>query len=126
MGRVTDFIDDFSFWSAQLVFFRGLSQQHPGLILCHDAIAGLKRIIREEQKRYRKLFGEGFSMNNVDARILADWIRQSGYQPNAWEEGFLTNVYNQGYQLTSKQRESLQMIYAKSSSGGAYQNRRKI
>lgn len=108
-----NFIGDFAFWNEQLLFFRGLSQRNPGLVVCHDTIHGLRRILREEQKRYRKLYGEFFTMRTVDARILIDWVRQSGYRPTVWEDGFLNNVYNQGYQPTPKQREWLRGIYEK-------------
>ena len=121
-----NFVGDFAFWNEQLLFFRFFSQRNPGLTECHKTIVGLKHILREEQKRYRKLYGEFFTMRTVDARILIDWVRGSGYKANPWELSFMSSVYEQGFQPTAKQKECLQRIYEKSAGGGVYIEKEKI
>lgn len=126
MARVIQFIDDFSFWSIQLAFVRRLSQRNPGLVLAHEAIQEIQRAIRLEQREYRKLYGEGFSMRNVDARTLIEWITQSGYKPNVWESGFMASLYEQGFAPTAKQKTCLNRIYEKASGGGVYERHERI
>lgn len=113
MARVIQFIDDFSFWNSQVLFFRSFNQRNPGYKLAHEALQGLKRVIKAEQRAYRREFGEIFSFKNVDSRSLIKFIWQSWYKPNSWEYGFLNGAYVQEFQLTKTQKKCLEKIYLK-------------
>lgn len=68
-------------------------------------------------------------MTNKDAEILIDYIRKSNYKPNDWEDGFIEDMscaVDCGRDLTHKQGKCLEGIYAKSTGGGQYCNRKYI
>ena len=106
--------EDFLFWKEQQSFFTEIARKHPGETKWHGVIAGLKGLIRVEQKRYRKIYGEKFDMNNLEKKILIEWIDNSNYVLNDWERKFFDHVSNKGYQLTKKESKKLVELYEKS------------
>ena len=118
--------EDFIFWQSQQDFFVRMAQKHPNIKIWHQTIAGLKGLIRYEQKKYRKIYGEKWSMNNLEKKVLIEWIHNSGCALNSWEQKFLSHVTDKPYQLTKKEANKLVELYEKSSGGGQYQKREVI
>lgn len=65
-------------------------------------------------------------MKFKDAEILVDFVLQSGYVPNAWEQDFMDSIVDQEKDLTDKQEFCLNRIYAKATGGGKYQSKQRI
>lgn len=62
-----------------------------------------------------------------DALMLIEAIKRHGYKPNGWEANFIRSIeVFQPETLTYKQTRTLEIIYAKASGGGQYQQRQRI
>ena len=100
-----------------------MAKKYPGVTIWHKFIKQTNDIIKREQKRYRREYGESFKMENLETSILIEWIEKSGYVPSVWEKKFMSDVLGQGYALSQKQKVCLNRIYEKSAGGGIYQER---
>ncbi len=120
------FVQDFIFYSQEKVFFKDMAVKNPGVKMWHKVIKSINDLIKREQKKYRKEYGEPFKMSNLETSTLIEWIEKSGYKPSVWEDKFMKDVSSQGYALSPKQKECLQRIYEKSSNGEIYQDREVI
>ena len=109
---------DFIFYNQDKEFYVNMAKKYPGVTIWHKFIKQTKDIIKREQKRYRREYGESFKLENLETSILIDWINGLGYAPNNWERGFMDDVSSQGYALTPGQKTCLMKIYEKSSNGG--------
>lgn len=56
---------DFKFWYEQRLFFVGMARKYPSDKRWHEIIKGLEKIIRQEQKRYKEIYGTRFNINRI-------------------------------------------------------------
>ena len=114
---------DFIFYQQDKAFYVNMAKKYPGVTIWHKFIKQTKDIIKREQKRYRREYGERFDMKNLETSTLIEWINKSNYVPNSWEKKFMDSVLDQGCALSTKQKTCLNRIYEKSAGGGIYQER---
>ena len=62
-------------------------------------------------------------MRISDALIIINEIKKLGYKLNDWERGILKSIVSQNKDITVRQGQILQEIYARSAGGGIYQQR---
>lgn len=65
-------------------------------------------------------------MKHHQAKTLIEWIKNSDYETNDWENSFIESILNNQRDLTYKQADCLNKIYEKSSGGGKYQKRQRF
>ena len=64
-------------------------------------------------------------MKISDALTIIGEIKQLGYKPNDWERGILGNILGHK-EISNRQGQILQEIYARAAGGGIYQRRLEV
>ncbi len=62
-------------------------------------------------------------MKFKDAQTIIKYINDEDYEPNDWESDFIDSILSSGDDLSPKQEQCLNNIYAKATGGGIYQSK---
>jgi len=57
--------ENFAFWRGQISFFKDMAKKNPGDKDWHEIIKGLEKILQQEQKQYKEIYGTRFNINRV-------------------------------------------------------------